>query len=366
MRLLLFAQQFRDVTSGLGTYARGLVTGLIEHGHEVTLACPGGQALDVAGLRIVPMDFRPGNVTPFSFRRMARAHRAALDANAGRHDLVHFLDAREAVFLEPVKGGPPAIGTVHDTYALDWLAKDHPRHAYGDRLLRALYYRWLRRLEPRAYRRLARVLANSDHVALALARGYEVPGDRIEVVRLGLPDPGPVEPEPLPGDPSILFVGGNYQRKGLPALISALARTALAQPEARLHVVGRDARPGRFTRMARVLNVADRVEFHGWQPPERVRALMAGSDVFAMPSLVEAFGLVYLEAMWAGTPVIATSRGGAPECFRDGEEALLVAPGDVESLAEALGRLADDLALRKRLVEGGRAVAARLTLDATV
>ena len=312
------------------------------------------------------MPYEPGNVTPFSFRRMARAHLEVLETRASANDLVHFLDAREAAFAAGANDLPPLLGTVHDTYALDWLDADHPRKTYEDRWLRTVYYLWLRRVEPKAYGRLARILANSDHVARALADGYGVPPGNGEVVRVGLPDPGAVEPEPLAGSPAVLFVGGNYQRKGLGALIRALKRIAPDHPEARLHVVGRDPRAGRFESMAEALGIGERIAFLGWQPNERVRALMAGTDLFAMPSLVEAFGLVYLEAMRAGTPVIATSRGGAAECFEDGEDALLVTPGDVAGLAAALARLADDGALRERLACAGRATAARYSLESTV
>jgi glycosyltransferase involved in cell wall biosynthesis len=173
-------------------------------------------------------------------------------------------------------------------------------------------------------------------------------------------------PERLPGTPAILFVGGNYLRKGLPALLRAAALLRPGHPDLRIHVVGGDRRRPRFERLARRLGVAGAVAFHGWRDNDRVRSLMAGADLFAMPSRVEAFGLVYLEAMRAGTPVIATCRGGAAEAFADGREALLVDPDDPAAIAAAIRRIGEEPDLRRTLVEGGRAAAARFTVEAAV
>jgi glycosyltransferase involved in cell wall biosynthesis len=364
MRLLCFAQQFKAFTSGLGTYARALVQGLAERGHHVTLATPRVQCEPVPGVRLVPMDFSPGNVTPFALPRMVRSYRAVLRRESSQHDVAHFLDAREAVF--GFRSETPAVGTLHDAYALDWCAPEYPRHLHDDRVVRGLYYAWLRLLERAAYRVPARFAANSVHVRDAVARGYRVPAERIEVIPIGLPAPPPAEPARLAGSPAVLFVGGNFRRKGLLPLLDAFARLRRSLPEARLHVVGSDPRQQVFRDRVRQLGIEDGVIFYGWQPNERVRSMMAGATVFAMPSLVEAFGFVYLEAMWAKTPVIASATGGTVQAFRDGEDVLLVPPCDVDALASALERASRDAALRKRLIAGGLATVARYPVESTV
>jgi glycosyltransferase involved in cell wall biosynthesis len=364
MRLLCFAQQFKTFTSGLGTYARALVTELARRGHEVTLASPRQQCEAVEGVRLVPMAFAPGNITPFTFVPMALGYRRALRAEAGAHDVVHFLDAREAIFARGI--GRPSAGSLHDAYALDWCTPSYPRHVHDDRALRGAYYAWLRVIERAAYRVPARFAANSAHVRTTVAQGYGVPERRIDVVPIGLPQPPPTAAESLSGAPAILFVGGNFQRKGLWPLLQAFARLSRPVPGARLHIVGGDPRHAAFRRRARELGVAGSVVFYGWQPNDRVRAMMAGASVFVMPSLTEAFGLVYLEAMWANTPVIASAAGGTQQAFRDGDDALLVPPRDVDALAAALDRVSQDAALRERLVAGGRAAIGRFTIEATV
>jgi glycosyltransferase involved in cell wall biosynthesis len=378
LRLLLVAQQYAAPTSGLGTYARALTGGLVERGHDVTLAVPASQCAVTAGVRLVPMAFAPGNLTPFSCFRMTRAVRAVLAAEGARHDLVHFLDARETALV--LAGGDarcgPLVGSIHDTYALDWRAPAYPRGIYEDRRRRAAYYAWLRVIERRAYRAAAALAANSRHVADSVARGYGVPQSRITVVPLGLPTPAPpaplstpAPPEPgerLRGSPAILFVGGNYQRKGLGTVLGAVVRLRATHPALHLHVVGADPHAGRFVRRATELGLGEAVSFHGWQESARVRSMMAAASVLAVPSLVEAFGLVYLEAMALGTPVVATRAGGTAEFFRDGDDALLMAPGDVGGLADAIGRIVVDGALRQRLEAGGRAAAARHSVGAMV
>ncbi len=366
MRCLLLAQQWKSFTSGLGTYARALAVGLRDRGHEVTLATSKSQVEEVEGIRILPMGFEPWNLSPFTWRRMAEAYRAVFDAEAADHDFVHFLDAREAVLI-PKFLGARTIGTAHDTYAVDWKGKGEVGRTLKDRLAERLYYGWLRKVEGVAYSELTRIIANSEHVKANLIEGYGVDALKIDVVRIGLPPAPPgIEPAILDGAPAVLFVGGNFRRKGLPELLRAVGLTAVDLPEMHLHVVGHDRRADRYHAMAADFGIKDRVTFHGHVENPEVRRLMAGADVFAMPSLVEAFGLVYLEAMRAGTPVIATAVGGVAECFVDGEELLLAPPGDGRAVAELLLRLTGEEGLSTRLGEGGHRAAARFPIEQTV
>ena len=81
---------------------------------------------------------------------------------------------------------------------------------------------------------------------------------------------------------------------------------------------------------------------------------MAGAQVFVMPSRVEPFGIVALEGWRAGTPVIVTARGGAPEFVEDGVSGLVADPEDTTALAAALDRVLSDPVLRERLARSGR------------
>lgn len=161
----------------------------------------------------------------------------------------------------------------------------------------------------------------------------------------------------------LLVVGRIDPRKGIDTAIDALA----SLPGATLEVVG-EGDPDHLAQLrARAArdDVAGRVSFAGALHRAGVRARYAAADAVLFPvRWDEPWGLVPLEAMGTGRPVVATGRGGSAEYLRHGENCLMFAAGDAEGLAEAVRRLADDAGLRARLREGGLATAARHTARA--
>src|SRR4030088_3131783 len=123
-------------------------------------------------------------------------------------------------------------------------------------------------------------------------------------------------------------------------------------PRARAIIAGGGDLEPYLRDLAQDVGVAKRVHVLG--PRKDVPALMHAMDVFAMPSIWEGFGLVLLEAMAAGRPIVASRVAPIPEVVLDGQTGLLVPAGDSLALAEALARLASDPALAARLGEAGR------------
>ena len=168
-------------------------------------------------------------------------------------------------------------------------------------------------------------------------------------------------PEPL-----ILFVGRIEALKGIDTLLEALARLVATWPAGQaqpcLLIVGGQLRAGerpagelgRLVALRDELGLGDRVRFVGSQPQEQLPCYYAAADVVAMPSLYESFGLVAVEAMACGTPVVASRVGGLAYTVQDGVTGLLVPERDPEALAAALGRVLGDEALRQRM--GAQAV----------
>jgi glycosyltransferase involved in cell wall biosynthesis len=194
------------------------------------------------------------------------------------------------------------------------------------------------------------IVAVSEATAASLRRqGY--PERRIVVVHNGI-DAEPAEPVRLADGPTILEVARLADVKGQRVLLHALTDL-----DATAVLVGRDLeQDGAYERELRAeaerLGVADRVVFAGYR--DDVPALLAGCDVFCLPSEMEGLPLVVLEAMAQRRPVVATAVGGTPELVVDGETGLLVPPRDVDALRTALGRVLDGPDLARSLGEAGR------------
>jgi glycosyltransferase involved in cell wall biosynthesis len=141
--------------------------------------------------------------------------------------------------------------------------------------------------------------------------------------------------------------------KGITYGLQAFARAADPFPTAQLVIIGDGDIRAELEAEARALNLSHRAHFLGWQPA--AARLMAGFDVFLMPSLREGFGLALLEAMAARLPIVASSISAIPEVVVDGETGYLAPARDVESLVEHLSLLLSDADLRARMGAAGEA-----------
>ncbi|HUZ81067.1 MAG TPA: glycosyltransferase [Gaiellaceae bacterium] len=195
------------------------------------------------------------------------------------------------------------------------------------------------------------IIAVSEATRASLVRqGY--PADRVVTVHNGIEPAEGATPVRLTSGPTILEVARLAEVKGQKELLKALQAL-----DASAVLVGQDlehggAYEGELRREAERLGVADRVVFAGYR--DDVPALLAGSDVFCLPSHAEGLPLVVLEAMAQGKPVVATAVGGTPELVLDGETGLLVPPGDVEALTLALADVLGDADRARRLGEAAR------------
>ncbi len=226
---------------------------------------------------------------------------------------------------------------------------------------------------------LARVVRSVLHGADALASVstdlarraeamYGLGGRReIEIISLGMSPP--TLPEPLPREalglnPAkvyLIVVGRLVRRKNLSGLLRALA--GVGDPNVDLVVLGDGPERGPLEDLARALDLSVRVHFKGYVDETTKHCLLQAADVFVLPSLHEAFGLVYLEAMHAGLPVIATKPGGQEDYLIDGETGYLVPTDDVLTLTTAIRQLTGNPDLRRRMGERARMIAGRFTVQ---
>jgi glycosyltransferase involved in cell wall biosynthesis len=169
----------------------------------------------------------------------------------------------------------------------------------------------------------------------------------------------PVEPPPgFPRTGRTILAVGRWDRaeqyKGADTLIAALPRILKTAPDASLALVGDGDDRSRLEQLARDHGVAERAHLLHGLSPEQLFACYASCDVFALPSRGEGFGMVFLEAMACGKPVIGGAHGGIPDIVEDGVTGLLVPHGDEDRLAQAFETLFNDPARAWEMAARGR------------
>jgi len=222
-------------------------------------------------------------------------------------------------------------------------------------------------------RRFVRYLFKRAALSLALSEQWRdnilhiCPHAAVEVLPNAVAVP-PVQETPAGADAplGILFLGRLGRRKGTYDLVDAFARAVKQLPSARLICAG-DGEVDAVQAHAAALGIADVVSCPGWLDVAGTAAQLDRAAVFALPSHAEGVPMALLEAMAKGLAVVTTPVGGIPQVISDGENGLLVEPGDVEALGGALTRLLSDAGLRRRLGESARrTVEERFSIGATI
>ena len=353
MRILVVSGIWPPDVGGPASHAPALAAALLEAGHEVEVVTTADRAPEprpypvrwVARARPAPLRHLSvlGRVARAA-RRADRVYattmirRAALGAALARRPLVVKLVADETYERERRSGR--FAGTL----------EEFQRHR-GD-----LRTRMLRTTRTRALRRAHRVVVPSAYLR-EIALGWGLAPDRVSVV----PNPAPaVATHPTRDEArSALAVsrfalgaaGRLTAQKALGDALEALSRVSGAE----LLVLGAGPERASLERRALELDVADRVRFLGAGSRDDVIALFRAVDAALLTSAWENLPHTLLEALAAGTPVIATAVGGIPEVVRDGENGLLVPPRDVDALVHAIERLARDDGLRASLAASAAA-----------
>jgi glycosyltransferase involved in cell wall biosynthesis len=151
----------------------------------------------------------------------------------------------------------------------------------------------------------------------------------------------------LPPKPYALTVAKLYERKAIDVLLVAIQR--LSNRRCNFVIVGDGPEEDRLKRMALELGIEKRVTFCGDIPNIHIPALVEQCEIFVLPSRSEPFGLVLLEAMTFGKPIVASKVGGIPEFIEDERNGLLVPPEDSALLAEKIDLLLNDPKLQTKL-----------------
>jgi glycosyltransferase involved in cell wall biosynthesis len=204
------------------------------------------------------------------------------------------------------------------------------------------------------------IFVPSKFTAAELARRFGVASDRITICPPGAPDWPPRPSAPPQGH--VLFLGTLEPRKNVGGLLDAYEKLALKRPVPTLVLAGSETSESRvwLDRLARTpLNRVAR--YVGYVDAERRRQLYEGARLVVQPSFEEGFGMVVLEAMTVGVPVVAANRGSLPEVL--GDAGILIDPERSDELAEAIERMLDDPQFADACAAKGVAGARRFRWD---
>ena len=362
-RVLMLSWEFPPrIVGGIARHVDELSRALARSGVAVdvlTAHHPGAPAAEGHGaLRVLRA--RPMPVEPMDF--VCEIHQLdfgllerLLAEGEGGYDLIHAHDWLVAFAARTLKHGLgiPLVATVHATEAGRNAGIHSPMQQYIHSVEWLLAYdAW-------------RVICCSQTMANEVTGSLRVPGDKVRVVPNGV-DPARVacddSPEALrryrrkwasDDERIVLFVGRLVREKGTEVLVDAIPAVIAARPEAKFVVAGGGEHRHLWERAA-ARGVGHKVVFAGFVPEEDLPRLYAAADVAVFPSLYEPFGIVALEAMAAGVPVVTSDIGGLREVVRHGVTGLHTWANNPHSLAGGIVRVLSEPRLAKRLRRAGR------------
>jgi glycosyltransferase involved in cell wall biosynthesis len=332
MRLALFTDA--DEFAGIERHMFDLAVGLHQRGIDVRVACPTptplAEKVVASGIEVVSIPKR-GFVDQGAIGTLRDL------LQSGTIDLVHVHNGRTALLgalaLEFARTGR-CVMSQHFVEPAN-VSRRGPMAAASK-----LAHRWVNQ-------RISRFIAISEAVRQAMLERGDAPAEKIALVPHGIPAPDVrvlTPPETLraelgiAGDRPLIVCASRLEReKDVASLVTAMAQVVSAHPRALAVVAGDGSQRPALEKQIQQLRVQENVRLIGFR--QDVLSIIQAADIFVLPSLMEGFGLVLLEAMALGKPVIATRAGGPIEIVCEGKTGLLVPPAAPDALAQAIRQL---------------------------
>jgi glycosyltransferase involved in cell wall biosynthesis len=338
----------------------------VRHGHEVEVwttrhagdnDVPEVNTIDGVTVRRFVMPLPPAQVGPvvrFPLPALGTVRELRAAAHAFQPDLLHVqcfsVNGVYAAVLGRLLNVPLVVTLQGETYM-----DDHDIFEHSSSLRAAL------RL---GLRQAAAVTGCSGHALGDAVTRFGLPPAKGHVVFNGVePDESVPEAVDLPFERFVLALGRVVRKKGFDLLVRAFATLAEEHPDVGLVIAGRGPTLPLLERQARAFGLADRIHLPGPFTRPQVAWAMRNCELFVMPSRVEPFGIVNLEAWRAGAPLVTSAVGGAPEFVRDGVDGVIVDPRDTEALGRVIGALLGDPDRRRALGAAGAARVSEFTWD---
>jgi glycogen synthase len=347
MRILFWSDTFWPIIGGVEVLGGYFIRALKARGHEIIVVArrDTDDLPDVDcyhGIPVYRFPFR----TAVQARNLGRVvdlrERLAAVVRAFKPDVVHVYHSGPGLYFYLLACGSrsaPVIMTLHQTYVDPLLTPDSVR----GRLMRSA--RWISSCSASVLEVTRQQLPEIKSYSSVISNSLEMPT---------------LEPAPLPFDPPrVLCLGRVIQQKGFDVSLTAWKTLAGRFPGARLVIAGNGlARPD-LEQQARRLGL-DCVDFLGWVPPDDVPALINSCTLMLMPSRIEPFGLVALQAAQMGRPIVATRVDGLPEVVVHEKTGWLVDADDSHALAQAIAFLLDHPEIAAELGRAARVRAQEL------
>lgn len=362
MRILHLTWEYPPVMyGGLGRHVHALANAQAANGHDVVVitqapnsAAPARVPWGSTGpVRVLRATIDPSTHDP----RDLLAHVAEMECEFTGHgnalltdwqpDVIHAHDwmvAHAAVALRR-RCGAPLAATIHATEAgrnRGWVTTDLSTAIHG--------IEWWLANTADAVITCSRTMRDEVSTLFGVDTAEVVPNG-IEPAEWQRPEfeTARISAENADAHPLVAYTGRVEWEKGVQTLVSAMPALRRTHPGIRLLVAGRGTYLDDVQRQAANLGLDGTIRFLGWVSEEDLRAIVAAADLAVAPSLYEPFGLIALEAAAIGTPLVVSATGGLAEFADDGRRALTFAPGDADSLAQAVSAaLADPRATHER------------------
>ncbi|KAB2952724.1 glycosyltransferase family 4 protein [Heliorestis acidaminivorans] len=360
MRILMLSWEYPPkIVGGLAPHVHGLAGELVQLGHEVHVITQGGDGLPeedndrgvivhrIQSSNLWSLDFI-GYIHHLNFNFVEKA--LDVQQKVGSFDVIHCHDWLAAFSARSLKHswGKPLVATIHAT---EW-----GRHngLHND------LHRYISQIEWWLCYEAKRIVVCSQHMYGELERIFQIPGDKIEVIPNGVhlqdfqadkvgPD---FQRSQFAADHEriLFYVGRLVWEKGIQVLIQALPELLIHHRNLKVVIAGTGTQMNYLRHLAYRLGVGDKVLLTGYIEESTKVGLMRNADVAVFPSYYEPFGIVALEAMAAGTPVVASDTGGLSEIINHGHNGLKAYVNQPSSLTQQINRLLSDPGLVDYLV----------------
>ncbi len=364
MKVCLITYEFPPQIGGEAVYASGLASALDDLGAEVTVITTSEKSIAISyeeNLKIIRLP--KARVLPKMYSFSLYANKILESNMTGKIDIIHNTSDYNEI-ITPRRKKIPVIATIHHPYAQE--RRIYKANSNNIDYLKYALHRKINYLEFNSKilcKRADRLIAVSNYTARSVIEEYGIQPNKISVIPNAVdintfnPDIDGTEFRKklnIESEKVILFVGRLDFQKGIEYLISAFSKIIIDFPELKLIVVGDGPLKNHVRAVISKYNLSESIFLLGRVDTKDLPKIYAACDLFVVPSLMEGFGIVYLEAMACGKACIGTNIGGVEDVIADGRTGLLVPPADPTSIYLAIKSLLSDEDTLMRFGKEGR------------